>query len=243
MYVNITETYNLSELAVAQGYPNRQYVANDNTDWDFACEGYCPEDYTSAVVLGADWADGPTPSRSKIISRLVEDDKVLFDANGAPLNPNGRSGIRGRGLLGAWGPNYLGICVVMTPQDEVLTLHHNEANFTALPGGYRSGNESIVEAATRELREEIAPAFMPRTIERVGKLFFVPDPKTTDNAWLMAGIAAVRVESKQEVSIENDGNETRDGAWMSVSEAVEVLFPAHAHAVQLALRHFHESQE
>lgn len=243
MYVNIAETYNLSELAVAQGYPNRQHVANDKTDWGFAHAGYNPENYTSAVVLGAEWADGPMPSRSKITSRLVEDDKVEFDANGVPLNPNGRSGIRGRGLLGAWGPNYLGICVVMTPQDEVLTLHHNEANFTALPGGYRSGNESIVEAATRELREEIAPAFTPRTIERVGKLFFVPDPKTTDNAWIMAGIAAIRVDAKEEVTIENDGDETRDGAWLPASEAVKVLFPAHAHAVEFVLRHFHESKE
>ena len=243
MYNNIAETYNLSELPVAQGYPSRQRVASNNTDWGYACAGYRPENYTSSIVADADWADGPIPTRSKITSRLVEDDKVLFDARGFPLNPNGRSGIRGRGLLGAWGPNYLGICVVMTPQDEVLTLHHNEANTTALPGGYRSGDESIIQAATRELREEIAPTFVPHKIERIGKLLFIPDPKTTDNAWLMAGIAAVRVDSKEEVVIENDEDETRDGAWLPADEAARVLFPAHAHAVALVMRHFHESRE
>ena len=28
--------------------------------------------------------------------------------NGLPLNPNGRTGMEGRGLLGRWGPNFAG---------------------------------------------------------------------------------------------------------------------------------------
>ena len=33
-------------------------------------------------------------------------DCVEFDSTGRPINPVGRTGLRGRGMLGKWGPNY-----------------------------------------------------------------------------------------------------------------------------------------
>ena len=49
---------------------------------------------------------------------------VLFDAEGAPLNPRGRTGMKGRGLLGKWGPNHAADPIVTryNPDTELLEV-------------------------------------------------------------------------------------------------------------------------
>ena len=45
---------------------------------------------------------------------------ISFDSNGFPLNPRGRTGLRGRGLLGLWGPNHT--------TDPIVTRFHPQTN-------------------------------------------------------------------------------------------------------------------
>ena len=56
---------------------------------------------------------------------------VRFDANGFPLNPFGRTGLRGRGLLGKWGPNHVQdqVSVLRVDQDFVDYESHLHRNF------------------------------------------------------------------------------------------------------------------
>ena len=49
--------------------------------------------------------------------RLLFLSKYTIGGDGRPLNPNGRTGIRGRGLLGRWGPNHAA--------DPLVTRMHN----------------------------------------------------------------------------------------------------------------------
>jgi len=65
---------------------------------------------------------------------------VQFDeATGAPLNPLGRTGLTGRGLLGKWGPNHAADPIVtrwepLTGHLQVLAILRKDAHEWALPG-------------------------------------------------------------------------------------------------------------
>jgi len=98
----------------------RKKVEDEWVAWSVPCDDYdrvCPE-LTAKVVLdngrqlatGDKWADPPNAEelRAELESRLTYENggKILFGGYSLPLNPRGRTGLRGRGLLGQWGPNH-----------------------------------------------------------------------------------------------------------------------------------------
>ena len=98
----------------------RTPVTDDQVLWSVTWEEYEPASFNAQVVLdngrglpppSMGWADPPDPKESfspDLERRLTfENGGVLvFDSKGYPLNPRGRTGLGGRGLLGAWGPNH-----------------------------------------------------------------------------------------------------------------------------------------
>lgn len=80
----------------------------DVVDWscDFVSD--------AAFKKRPDWADPPCDTDGKLDPEFVAElekrqtyeGPIIFDDNGRPLNPRGRTGLRGRGLLGRWGPNH-----------------------------------------------------------------------------------------------------------------------------------------
>jgi len=98
----------------------RKKVEDEQVAWSVPWDDYdrdCPE-LTAKVVLengrqlyvGDKWADPPNAQelRAELESRLTYENggKILFGGDGRPLNPRGRTGLRGRGLFGQWGPNH-----------------------------------------------------------------------------------------------------------------------------------------
>jgi hypothetical protein len=98
----------------------RKKVEDERVAWSVSWDGYdlaCPE-FTAKTVLdngrqlyiGEKWADPPNAQelRAELDARLTYETggKILFEGDGRPLNPRGRTGLRGRGLLGQWGPNH-----------------------------------------------------------------------------------------------------------------------------------------
>ena len=104
-------------------------VSDEQTSWEYPWEDYKPSRYDHVKVTGEgkekrpEWADpedpmdvedmwlrvtySKTPPFAKggaidLQTAGIQDDP---DLPGAPLNPRGRTGLRGRGLLGKWGPN------------------------------------------------------------------------------------------------------------------------------------------
>lgn len=96
----------------------RYPVKDEHVLWSKPYKNYCPIEYTAHHVYGQPWADpefsvddfkpawnamdGNVDRRSyNGIYKLEDDDQEM-----RPINPIGRTGIRGRGLLGRWGPNH-----------------------------------------------------------------------------------------------------------------------------------------
>jgi len=76
---------------------------------------------------------------------------------GAPLNPAGRTGLRGRGLLGKWGPNYAADPVVtrmVKDKVEVVVIKRKDTGDWAIPGGMVDDGEVVSVTVKREFKEE-----------------------------------------------------------------------------------------
>lgn len=92
--------------------------------WAVEQPDYKPVEFTHEAVLGKtgrsrpEWADDPDVEglKTQLNKRPTYEGPVTFDEKGRPLNPRGRTGMSGRGLLGRWGPNHAA--------DLVLTREH-----------------------------------------------------------------------------------------------------------------------
>ncbi|XP_041979420.1 ADP-ribose pyrophosphatase, mitochondrial-like isoform X2 [Aricia agestis] len=132
--------------------------------------------------------------------------------NSYPLNPIGRTGLQGRGVLGRWGPNHAADPIVTRWKKIENGANHNDKSILqfvaikrrdtgewALPGGMVDPGEKISTTAIREFEEEamnsLETSESEKEIWRIKfKEFFstgieiysgyVDDPRNTDNAWM-----------------------------------------------------------
>jgi len=193
----------------------RTPVKDDQVLWSVTWEEYAPAEFNAQVVLdnarGQDppsmgWADPPDPKLSfspDLERRLTFENggMLVFDSKGYPLNPRGRTGLCGRGLLGAWGPNHAADPIVtrrepLTGTIQVLAIKRNDTGEWALPGGMVKPGDSVsatVKKSINEVGNFKDPAKQEEFDALVKVLFaqgvdvhagYVDDPRNTDNAWM-----------------------------------------------------------
>lgn len=89
-------------------------VTDEQVPWSFSFDDYHPQEYTSPVLKNKPWADPDAsddnfkPNWNNLdgsVNRKSYEGKYVI-LNKRPLNPRGRTGISGRGVLGKWGPNH-----------------------------------------------------------------------------------------------------------------------------------------
>ena len=201
-------------------YPTRVIVPDEKVNWDNTWDEYKPNDFTAEGVLennrelpcGGQWADPPrarlAQMRNELNTRMTfcKDKKgnplkIIFDKSGRPLNCMGRTGLKGRGLLGKWGPNQAADPIVTRYSADgflqVVLINRKDTGELALPGGMVDPGESVNAAVKREFEEEalaIEDEIEKNKIKKLvdnlfknGKLVFqgyVDDPRNTDNAWM-----------------------------------------------------------
>lgn len=155
-------------------------VPDTQVSWDTSFDSYTPVDYTASIVLTAPWADKfsqlPLPSISfnqldGKVDRRSHEGVYSLDSEGRPLNPHGRTGVVGRGLLGRWGPNHAADPIVtrwkvdehgartLDPQSkkpvlQVVVVKRGDNGEWALPGGMVDPGEEVSATLKREFSEE-----------------------------------------------------------------------------------------
>ncbi|XP_029794679.1 transient receptor potential cation channel subfamily M member 2 isoform X3 [Suricata suricatta] len=200
---------NARHLLYPDSHVTRFPVPNEKVPWETEFPIYQPPFYTddrkdkgfvdpagsareppSGISYNA--VDGPTDRRSFHGVYAVQD--------GLPLNPMGRTGLRGRGALGCFGPNHT-LQPVITRwrrnQDgaicrksikkmlEVLVVKHPLSEHWALPGGSRDPGEMLPRKLKQVLRREFWSSFQ-NLLTQGTEVYkgYVDDPRNTDNAWI-----------------------------------------------------------
>lgn len=191
--------------------------------WNVAFTGYTPVDYTASVVsAGPVWADPDVSKTKQHLNFNTKDGKVnrvsfmgVYDVNDCvPVNPIGRTGMKGRGLLGKWGPNHAADPIVTRWRKdnsgntlmrdgkgiiEFVAIQRNDTGEWAIPGGMVDNGECVSITLKREFGEEafnsleLSDKEKVQLKEQLDKLFkagkkiysgYVDDPRNTDNAWM-----------------------------------------------------------
>jgi ADP-ribose pyrophosphatase YjhB (NUDIX family) len=186
--------------------------------------------------------------------------KIQFNRLGYPLNPIGRTGLKGRGFLGNWGPNHAADPVVCRINPEtgrlqfVLVLRADN-NEWALPGGMVEAGQTIPDARTREFAEESLgyeplegetdEEFNQRVKTALSNLFsydednvlfegVVDDPRNTDNAWMETTVMLTFLTGSNANLELKAGDDAKLARWINYEPDMK-LFASHSEFIDLAV--------
>eukprot|EP00056_Hartaetosiga_gracilis_P004920 m.79570 g.79570 ORF g.79570 m.79570 type:complete len:272 (+) comp11982_c0_seq1:111-926(+) len=154
------------------GGPERGNV--NAISWDDKDEAYAPVEFThEAVAKNPVWADDPTKLKTFKFNegnRKSHEAKYRVTKDNMPLNPIGRTGVTGRGLLGKFGPNFAADPIVTRwkrnqdnvvvcdksgkPILQIVLIKRKDTGEWALPGGMVDEGEKVSITLAREFGEE-----------------------------------------------------------------------------------------
>jgi len=167
-------------------YPKRLTLTLDEAPWEIENTNYNPPYFVHETVLqnNQNWAD---PEDFSKVKRDFKNLNIKYFSNeGKPLNPTGRSGITGRGLLGKWGPNYAVTCFLLRENDneqiEILLCKKSSLNLIA-PQGFIKASETVEQAGKRVIKDDIFIEIKNTAIKNINYGYSY-DVRQTDNAWV-----------------------------------------------------------
>uniref|UniRef100_A0A0K0DH98 Nudix hydrolase domain-containing protein n=1 Tax=Angiostrongylus cantonensis TaxID=6313 RepID=A0A0K0DH98_ANGCA len=179
---------------------HRCAVPETKIRWSMPFPEYDPPDYTDPKLLGRKWADPDIPDGSfkwnavdGKVNRVSFVGAYAFDSMARPMNPIGRTGLRGRGVLGRWGPNHAADPLVTRLKNgklQFVAIRRSDTGEWAIPGGMVEAGEEVSQTLKREFSEETLDGKIRSELEQLWKngreLYrgYVDDPRNTDNAWM-----------------------------------------------------------
>ena len=174
------------------------------------------------------------------------------------MNPLGRTGLQGRGLLRHWGPNQAGDALVTRRSQahpgkfEFVAIKRGDNGIWAMPGGRLEPGENVDECVRREFEEE-ACAFdeeqMPEIRRALDEIFrsgivayhgVVHDPRCTDNAWMETRCYRVHIadDNVSQLLRVRGGDDASEAKWMLADDSCNEfhnLFANHRDIVLTAI--------
>lgn len=241
-------------------YPQRVVVTDENVMWHKQWKDYSPISYTSSQVFQNDrtkvtngWADPPdfkSMQDEYDRSRSYEDVQLL-SKDGLPLNPKGRTGMIGRGLLGKWGSNHAADPIVTrwsSDELQVALIIRSDTKEPAIPGGMVDAGECASATLRREFGEEAGGQL---TCEQMDEIFhpskgvliykgYVDDPRNTDNAWMETMVMHFHVsDALGEAMTLDGGSDAVHAEWIGVKDpCMKKLYASHTPFILMMLVQF-----
>ncbi|XP_045396755.1 transient receptor potential cation channel subfamily M member 2 isoform X2 [Lemur catta] len=238
-------------------YPSRRVtrfpVPNEKVPWETEFLIYNPPFYSAERKDAA--ATDPMGDVPELLSEISfnavdgQTDRRSFHGpyavrGGLPLNPMGRTGLRGRGSLSCFGPNHALHPVVtrwrrnedgaicrksIKKMLEVLVVKVPPSELWALPGGSPEPGETLPRKLKQILREESWPCF-ENLLKHSTEVYkgYMDDPRNTDNAWIETVAVSIHFQDQNDVELKrlNSNLHTRDQdvsiRWQVVDKRIPV---------------------
>jgi ADP-ribose pyrophosphatase len=242
-------------------YPQRSKV--NEVNWNVEDPHYNPVEFTHKVVIANDrtavpngWADPmhvDSEELAKRVSYATGTAVPLTIVNGRPRNPNGRTGMSGRGLLGKYGPNYAADPLVTRKIGDgpiqMVAIKRVDTGDWAIPGGMVDAGEQVSATLKREFTEE-AMNFKGEEFNVAEKLDivfsggvpvyigYVNDPRNTDNAWMETTCVHFHIHDQELASKFNlsAGDDASHAKWINIGgDEYKGLYANHKTMVDVAL--------
>jgi ADP-ribose pyrophosphatase len=228
-------------------YPPRHRVLIDQSPWKIECLEYSPPYHVDPSVLDNDytrkpdgWADpedfNDFPSKARL-TRFKHTDN-----EGRPINPRGRTGIAGRGLLGRWGPN-LAITAIVLRGDpisdgmEILIGEREKDQILSLPKGFVLPEEGPEAAVTRVLEKECGWHPDSEGLHQISEGYSY-DPRQTDHAWVEMRAFLYRDETDAAPDLFLPGREFEKVSWRLMdSKTINRVRPEQANIIRDVIKH------
>jgi ADP-ribose pyrophosphatase len=250
----------LKNSARPKGYPERFSVPHDKSSWHKKYPAYAPPYYVAGSVLEHSmtkypnnpkmgWAEPEDFSQIDTAKNIEKSFlEVKYNEKGLPLNPFGRTGIAGRGLLGKWGPNFAAdpiiTRVMRDPQNpnvkrlEMLGIIRADTHLWAIPGGMVDAGEKASESAKRELKEETNIDLDMTGAEKIYEGYSA-DHRNTDNSWIETSVYHKHLSDEIAQKMEPeaiDPHEVKHTQWVLINEdLLKNMFATHAIFVRKVL--------
>jgi ADP-ribose pyrophosphatase len=228
-------------------YPPRFSVPEAKAPWDTPFKEYAPPYFVAPVVLANDkpggWAD--PEDLAKLTRKLQSyEGAVRRDSEGRPLNPSGRTGIAGRGLLGRWGANFAADPLVTrdnpkTGELEMLAIKRKDNGQWAIPGGMVDAGEDVSATLAREFKEETGVTLDMNDAAEIYR-GYVDDPRNTDHAWMETTVKHKHLDAALAAKLEpKAGDDAAAVQWLALTDDnLDALYASHGDFVRRALELF-----
>ncbi|TDJ17932.1 MAG: hypothetical protein E2O65_07260 [Gammaproteobacteria bacterium] len=216
-------------------YPRRLRILIDEAPWAMPCPNYQPPYHVDPSVLENDctkktggWADPEDFTR--VTSRASPEKAAHRDDEGRPLNPRGRTGIAGRGLLGRWGANQMVAAVVTrinheTLAPELLLGKLEESGPLSLPRDFVAEGKTVEAAIVHALEQ--CTGQPPESQGEVIAEGYSYDERQTDHAWveLEARLYHMNADA-QPTALQPSGAGIQDIEWWPLEPATINSLPS-----------------
>jgi len=213
-------------------YPERLRISIDEAPWGVPCPEYDPPYYVAPEILnagltteGQGWAH--PEEYSLIKEELARVESRYRDEEGRPLNPRGRTGIAGRGLLGLWGEN-LSTAVIVTRSTpdgwDILLGSSDDMTGNELPKGFLLPSETPSEGVSRILAREAGCTWSSDDLHTVSTTYTY-DPRQTDHAWVSTLLTWVELPRESAVQI-TDASTFDEVHWWPISAEIINTLPS-----------------
>jgi ADP-ribose pyrophosphatase len=218
--VQTTHHHVLSRTPVYNNNVARFPVPDEYVNWDVAYPDYLPTEYSAIMNV----ADADPNDITKIDHSEFTDEKTRpglnyglisysFDHSGRPLNIYGRTGLRGKGSLKYWGPNWNVFPMFIRqlqgptntntniddiiPNIQIMLLRNGEAFSCPMPISYKKTYEKIIISDTLYKAVNKCGKSLDSMIVDVNCVAttqcYIDSPLNTDNAWINASVYVYNV--------------------------------------------------
>ncbi|KRX80799.1 ADP-ribose pyrophosphatase, mitochondrial [Trichinella sp. T6] len=211
-----------SHLVYKKYYPGttieRLYVPESETRWKVKSEKYHPQDYTACPQ---NWKCDPDDPKGIKFNEIDDEldrrtfvrKKYKIGPDGRPLNPKGRTGIRGRGTLAYWGPNHAMMTIISRGKGNNKEYYVMRSNRTTVEAPFlieyvkkpmvQVFPPTLYQIVIGDMKEIFPEAAILEALEKFYKESsiiyqgYYTDQRNTDNAWSEFTILEIDDPSKE----------------------------------------------